>query len=219
MAMKKMRKLIVTGIVSLLVFISLQAVFFHLLCHESNDLIEEADAVVVFAGTFLRSIKGIELVKAGVAPALIVSPATAGQIDTYRRQYALPETVRVILETQASTTYENAYYTTRVLQQNHIRSMVLVTSDYHMPRSYLLLRLAAAGRGIRVQRAALDHPAPGTTAWAKKWWKEKRLFNEMVEFWGSLFEFGYHRVTGKMVAHGLRHCKTITFLEKHLSVD
>jgi uncharacterized SAM-binding protein YcdF (DUF218 family) len=50
-----------------------------------------------------------------------------------------------IQEDQATTTFENALYTSRIIKAHRYQSVILVTSDYHMPRSLALLQLFLAG--------------------------------------------------------------------------
>ena len=115
----------------------------------------------------------------------MLSPAT----DTFQRQcdrkYGLKDTVAHIPEDQATTTFENALYISRIIKANQYKTVILVTSDYHMPRSLALLRLFLAGTGVRIH-AHLVYGSSGAVAVNAT--LLKLVYNEMVEFWGSLFD-------------------------------
>lgn len=54
-------------------------------------------------------------------------------------QKGIPENA-IILEKSSYTTYENAAYTRRVLDENDIKQVLLVTSALHMPRAMAVFR-------------------------------------------------------------------------------
>jgi len=123
----------------------------------------------------------------------VLSPAA----ETVRRQsdskYTLKDTVAHIPEERATTTFENALYTFRIIESHHYKSVILVTSNYHMPRSLALLQLFLAGKDVRVNihqvHGATDVVAVNATML-------KLVYNEMVDFWGSLFEYVSYQFTG-----------------------
>ncbi|HTB35105.1 MAG TPA: hypothetical protein VK842_09600, partial [bacterium] len=63
--------------------------------------------------------------------------------------------------------------------QHGFKRVLLITSWYHQPRSYLLLRLALAGTGVNVRLHSTEPVPDGYYATP-----EFRL--ELVKLWGSL---------------------------------
>lgn len=66
-----------------------------------------------------------------------------------------------------------------------------MTSSYHLPRSYFLLRFTLAGSGIEIQLYGVNNP--GTDM------KFKIVLLEMTKFWGSFFELCYYVITGGVI--------------------
>ncbi len=61
-----------------------------------------------------------------------------------------------------------------------------------MVRSWALLRLKTLGSGVKIYVAPVpEKSSPGLYA--------KRVFNESSKFWGSLVEYAYHGVTGRLL--------------------
>ena len=165
--------------------------FSYILAHPDSDV--RSDAILIFMGAEKRIESGYELANQGMAPGIVLSPAT----ETLRRnsdsKYARKDTIAHIPEDRATTTFENALYTSRIIEAHRYKSVILVTSDYHMPRSLALLQLFLVGNNVRVQihqvHAAADAAAAKVTLL-------KLVYNEMVKLWGSLFEYIRYQALG-----------------------
>lgn len=120
---------------------------------------EAADAVVVFAGGvgesgkaqggYLERLKqAVDLYKAGYASSLVFS---SGYVFSFKeaevmRTLAIDQGVppdRIVLEEQATNTYENVAFTNRILEQRQWRRILLVSSPYHMRRATLVWQKVA----------------------------------------------------------------------------
>jgi len=188
--------------------------FSYILTHPDSDV--PSDAVLIFMGNEKRIETGYKLANQGLAPCIVLSPA----IDTLRcrfdRKYALKDTVSHIPEDQATTTFENALYISRIIMANQFKTVILVTSDYHMPRSLALLRLFLAGTGVRVHA----HPVYGPSgAVAVNATLLKLVYNEMVEFWGSLFEYIDYLIRGKTAERPVKKSAFSLFLRSVVLLD
>jgi uncharacterized SAM-binding protein YcdF (DUF218 family)/glycosyltransferase involved in cell wall biosynthesis len=112
-----------------------------------------ADAVVVFAGGVGESGRAgggaqerlkqaVDLYKAGYAPSLVLS---SGYVYSFKeaeqmRALAIDQGVpadRIVLELQATNTFENVSYVAAILRERQWRSLLLVSSPYHMRRATL----------------------------------------------------------------------------------
>jgi len=115
---------------------------------------EKADAIVVFAGGVGESGKAgqgyeervkyaVELFKQGYSGHLIFSsgyiytlkePAVMKAVAT---SLGVPEQA-MILEEEAKNTLENVLYTSEILKRQNWKSILLISSPYHMRRAYLV---------------------------------------------------------------------------------
>src|SRR5690606_2006659 len=103
-----------------------------------------ADAIVVLTGGSGRLEYGLQLLAEGKAPVLFVSGAEASVTmgDILRRA---PQNVRrqladhpsSIVLGRAENTIGNAEETAQWLKDHAVSRLILVTSNYHMPRSLL----------------------------------------------------------------------------------
>ena len=59
----------------------------------------------------------------------------------------------IVIEDQARNSIENALFCLPILQGNRVQHMVLVTSDYHLPRCRLLFEMVLQGTGIELSWA------------------------------------------------------------------
>jgi uncharacterized SAM-binding protein YcdF (DUF218 family) len=105
------------------------------------DISAKTDAIVVLTGGRLRLETGIELLTAGKASKLFVSGVNQ-QVDReglLRSFGPLPDRVRccIVLGREADNTFGNARETAAWMREEGYRSLRLVTSWYHMPRSLL----------------------------------------------------------------------------------
>ena len=63
----------------------------------------------------------------------------AGQMKEYLLQKGL-DSERIVIEDLSKTTVQNAINTVKLLYQDHIRSVTVITSDYHIRRSNILFK-------------------------------------------------------------------------------
>ncbi len=103
----------------------------------------EADGIVALTGGAERVETGLRLLAAGRAKLLLVSGVshTAALAELLRRvgMEEGPITARVTLGRVATTTLGNAEETADWVRQHQLRSLIVVTSGFHMPRAMLEL--------------------------------------------------------------------------------
>ncbi|MFO7716926.1 hypothetical protein, partial [Desulfosarcina sp.] len=63
-------------------------------------------------------------------------------------------------------------------------------SDYHMPRSFFLLKLTTLTAGCRIGMHKVDTLPVGPMTRQARITRLKLIYNEMVQLWGSLAEGG-----------------------------
>ncbi|MEK7679429.1 MAG: YdcF family protein, partial [Deltaproteobacteria bacterium] len=96
-----------------------------------------ADAIVVLTGGRGRIEAGLVLLRSGAAPTLVLSgvdmDATLDAI--FLNGVTESEKKNIILEKASTTTYENALYVREIAEERGFKSMILLTSWYHMKRA------------------------------------------------------------------------------------
>ena len=113
---------------------------------------EKADAIVLFKGATDRIALGYDLATEGYSNTLVISSSDRGRLNDYERSFngGGPD-IAYLVEKQGRTTYEDAHHAARIVRNSGIRSILLVTSWYHMPRAYLLMRLTLLGSEVAIQ--------------------------------------------------------------------
>lgn len=98
-----------------------------------------ADAIVIFTGGGARIAAGMELLSDGVAPRLFISgvhpETTRESLIALSPESAALFDCCVELGHQARSTEGNAEEVARWVEANGVSTLVLVTSDYHIPRA------------------------------------------------------------------------------------
>lgn len=149
----------------------------------------EADAIVVVTGGSGRIATGLALLDAGRAPQLFVSGVGKGATvrDVVREAGGIQrgelQDCCITLGYEATNTYENGAETAAWLKQNKIENVILVSSNYHLPRARIELMMAAPD--VKITPFVTD------TATTRHWW-EKQWTTELVmeEYLKTLWALG-----------------------------
>lgn len=132
----------------------------------------KADAIVVLAGGKGRVDEGVRLYRQGKGHWLFfigVDPAVR-RSDLYRPQPGDPSASGVVLEKASRNTLENALYGRDVIMERNVRSILLITSRYHMKRASILLRNA-------LPKDVAIYPYPVDSVNLKEtWWSHRSSF-------------------------------------------
>ncbi|NNK84069.1 MAG: YdcF family protein [Desulfobacterales bacterium] len=180
----------------------------------------ETDAIIVFGESANRVAAGYDLARSLTTRYLIISSVLDGQLDVYDKRYQLPKGVKHITEPLARTTLENAVYVQKIIQRHRLSSIVLVTSAYHMPRSWALLKLCLAGSvaNVRIYCAPTGKESHVTGYFNTKK-GGKTLYNEMVRFWGSLGEWVVFKVRGELPRGNPKDIRLVKLLKSTVLFD
>jgi uncharacterized SAM-binding protein YcdF (DUF218 family) len=113
----------------------------------SQDRVTGADAVVVLAGSHNRLDEALRLMRRHIAPVLVISDGRAKEWLLANRLCAGPAAFKVIcFRSNPYSTRGEAEELRRLTARNHWRTVVVVTSTYHVTRARILLRRCLTGR-------------------------------------------------------------------------
>lgn len=199
--------------------ILIETLYFSWVAITPSDSTSHVDAIVVFSGSSNRIRHAYDLARSGVSKTLIISPASRRRIDDYERWYAAPEKMNYLIEEKAQTTFTNAFHVAELIRTNRLSSVLLVTSDYHMPRSFFLLNLLALGTDCRIRMSKVDSGKKLPENWNRRITTLKIAYNEMVQLWGSLIEGGLYAVGGDRAWLRKSSSGATQWMRKHLLFD
>jgi len=157
---------------------------------------EKADAIVVLTGGQQRIEESARLLKDGYGARLLISGVNTrtGQSDLIRLSGLDAATFNccVDLGYTALDTIGNASETQTWANAHRYRSLIVVTSNYHMPRT--LVELSRTLPNVRL----IPHVVTPTTFDTEAWWLSpvtmRNLVAEYVKFLPSAARFAFHRV-------------------------
>lgn len=157
-----------------------------------------ADGIVALTGGEERIAEAVKLLADGRARRLLitgVNPSTTKpELVSLNPRSATLFNCCVDLDKKALDTRDNATETTHWVRQRGFRSLIVVTSSYHMPRSLIELRQAMPD--VDLIPYAVAPPALR----GKRWWADRYtiwvLAREYVKLVTALSHFVMHRLLG-----------------------
>ncbi|MGO9230911.1 MAG: YdcF family protein [Bryobacteraceae bacterium] len=143
-----------------------------------NDGPAKADAIVVLGGDTwgTRIETAARLVGAGYAPVVLISGAPAAY-GVSEADLAVPFIVRegypadwfVPLRNATNSTRDECFVLLPELRRRQVRSLILVTSEYHTARAARTFRAAERALGYHFEMRVV--PAPDPYFHARSWWR------------------------------------------------
>lgn len=139
-----------------------------------------SEAIVVLTGDKGRIPKAIELLRKRGSPLLIISGVGKGAslVDLINNQGGVADNIRelwnrIVLESKSQSTVENVYESGKILLEKKIKRVILVTHDYHMPRSLGIFRR------VLPQLELYAYPIKSESSFWYNWneYGKNRLFN------------------------------------------
>ncbi|MDO4162285.1 MAG: YdcF family protein [Pseudomonadota bacterium] len=134
-----MKRFLIYGCIIMFLAWGTGFVFFaHFINSYEIDKTTKTDAIIVLTGGKNRISEGIRLLNDNLADKLFISGVPSDisikQIEKQAQVKADDEN-KIILGHKATNTWENAKETEEWIRKNNIKSIRLVTSSYHIPRS------------------------------------------------------------------------------------
>lgn len=161
-----------------------------------------ADAIVVLTGGSSRVVDGIELLAAGRGQRLLISgvhrATNRGEISRVTPEHEQILRCCVDLDRSAMNTLGNAIETRRWVSARGFRSIIVVTSNYHMPR-------AVAELSHQMPEVTLiPFPVMSDRMRAEPWWASastsKLLFSEYIKYIYALVRMRLYPAAGDSAA-------------------
>ena len=202
-----------------LIIVALFQAFYFLMVLNMESTAAEPDAVVIFGGTTRRVEAGYATANAVNAPFILLSPATEAGRRKYDAKYGLQPGINHLAEPRARTTFENAFHVSRIIKQQGWQSVILVTSDYHMPRSLGLLRLLLIGDGVSIHPYSVSGKSLGKPPWEYRKIMARVMYNEMIKYWGSLGECAAVLIYGDISEPAISKSRFVSFMRHSLLLD
>jgi uncharacterized SAM-binding protein YcdF (DUF218 family) len=147
---------------------------------------EHADVIVVLAGgeNDVRYWNGVRLLREGYAPRLLLDVFargyTFGHSDIELAQDMLNRTTpgqSSICPIRRNSTYEETEYLAQCLQEMHVKSVLLVTSDFHTRRALSILR-----KRLPEYHFSNDN-AHHSFYFGERWWTNRQWAKTALEEW------------------------------------
>lgn len=133
----------------------------------------KTDAIAVLTGGRNRIAEALEMYNIGLSHQLIISGVghnvTLKQLEKQNNTQIRAGQGDIMLGDQAKNTIENAIEVNEIIRRKNIRSLRLITSFYHMPRSEQ--EIWAQNHDITI----IPHPVFSPYV-SEKWWKSWRSF-------------------------------------------
>ena len=152
-----------------------------------------ADAIVVLTGDRARIAKAIELLRAGKGERLLISGVNERTSRATLRGLIANAGTRfdccVDIDRAALDTIGNARQASIWAQDHGFGSLIVVTSDYHLPRSLIEFRRAMPGIAIHPVAANNDGDIAGAG-----WDRYRTLTQEFLKYLAARLHFGNRRV-------------------------
>ncbi|GEN36416.1 YdcF family protein [Aneurinibacillus danicus] len=167
----------------------------HYLVHPDEKA--PSDFIILLGGETdgQRTRKAVELYRAGLAPKIIVSSGAriswrtteSKEMVALLKQLGVPDK-DIVLEQKSRSTYENAFYTRKVLEKETLqhKRITLVTDNWHTRRAMFIFHRVFEGTGIEIgsvgshslEKIRLDD-----------WWRDHESMQTILSEWSRLIVY------------------------------
>jgi uncharacterized SAM-binding protein YcdF (DUF218 family) len=165
----------------ILCVIGVQATYFLWIVHSAPTL-TKADLIVVLPGEPERMVEAQALAAAGLADHLLLINENELALSSSQQESLRPQFGYLVADSKSRSTFEDIFVARQAIGKHSFRSVILVTSAYHLPRALFLLKTYFLAKSMRVNLQYYPVATPKEAGLARK----IRVYgNEMIKFWGS----------------------------------
>lgn len=147
--------------------------------------VQKADAIVVFTGGSDRISDAIELLASGYGNRLLISGVNLStsieRLSKLTQRGSNFFNCCIDIDYAARNTVENAIETRRWVDERNIKSLIVVTSNYHMPRAMIELQRALPDVKLIAHPIVSDRPLTGDI-FARSFTSAKIMATEYTKF-------------------------------------
>lgn len=170
-----MRKILRLTILVLTVWILGSLYFIYSIDTKTKELENKADAVVVLTGGSKRLNAGFEILNKQLAKKMFISGVANDVkmhelLDIYTQKQTTDKEYNIELGKEAFNTINNAQETKTWIAKNKIKSIILVTANYHMPRSLFEFKRAIP------EVIIIPYPVISDHVKVNDWWCSRGTF-------------------------------------------
>lgn len=141
----------------------------------------KADAIVVFSGDPSRITRGFDLLAGGRAPLLFTAGVDNGpEIEAEKKAHPALASCCVDGEQVSGTTHEDAVAIARWARARHVSSLIVVTTNIHMPRA--IAELNGQIGGVTLWPAGVSQGLYDSRDWADDPRVRPQLKREWAEY-------------------------------------
>ncbi|HEB75851.1 MAG TPA: YdcF family protein [Nitrospirae bacterium] len=127
--------------------------------------LQKADIIVALGGSKERRQDAVELLREGVAPRVMF---TGNDVDKKDYQCeGITEEATILPPGPSYSTYDDANVVLKAAEENNFRSVIIVTSPYHLRRSGFIFHEVFKGRRVNL----MFHASRIKAFQMDKWWK------------------------------------------------
>ncbi|WP_137132173.1 YdcF family protein [Rhizobium sp. FY34] len=168
----------------------------------------KADAIVVLTGGYQRVDQAVGLLRDGAGRRLLISGAhpSASPASIRRTTQSSPDLFRCCVDIgyKAIDTIGNANEIVRWISDHHYRSVLVVTNNYHMPRSLLELRR------LDHDTEFIPYPVVSSDLSRKAWFTEPDVLRTMLAEYVKMVAATLRTMAGMPQGDGLRSQEDIS---------
>ena len=152
-----------------------------------------ADLVSIMPGSKERINYGCMVAADPGAAHLMLTNNSPKALAKHAAKYDVPESVVLLPGGKSRSSFEDIHVTTQTAQDRNLKSVILVTSDYHLPRALFLMYAynLSTGREVRVQYLATQKKTNPLD-------RLRLFYSEIVKFWGSIAEMSGYLLSGHL---------------------
>lgn len=193
---------------------AIQAAVFYAIANRSFSP-GPAELAVLFKGDEVRLALFYQLVEEAKIERIHIPGVSEKTLASWDLKFKASQKIHLQVTPPTDSTFEDALMAAEAIRAHGIRSAVLVTSEYHLPRSWFLLRILTIGRGVAIQ--PVEVPSRMRLGGFAR--PAKMIYNEMVKFWGSMTELVYYEITGGLLFEKRQAIVPISILKDMLLFD
>ena len=154
-----------------------------------NETPIKSEVIIVLSGGGIERLeKSVELYKMGLAPYLMISNGQEDNLYAAAIDMGVPKN-SIILDNEASSTTENALFTTKLMINHGFQSAIVVSSNFHMRRVKTNYEKAISNSQIRIHYCSVSDTGYDSSRWWATREDRKATYIEYAKLVGNYFGF------------------------------